>query len=78
MSLSIDERISFIESLDIYNDPAIAAEATAASGSAAVNGSAAVYYAANVSAQMKARPGRSFSAFAVYIVHTDIPRFVYY
>ncbi|KAI0663520.1 hypothetical protein C8Q70DRAFT_362987 [Cubamyces menziesii] len=53
MSLSIDERISFIESLDIYNDPAIAAEATAASGSAAVNGSAAVYYAANVSAQMK-------------------------
>ena len=54
MSSSINERISFINGLDVYYDPAIAA--AAASDSATVNGGATVSYVANLEGQMKARP----------------------
>ncbi|KAI0654664.1 hypothetical protein C8Q70DRAFT_1058255 [Cubamyces menziesii] len=49
--MSISERMSFINDLEIYNDPAIAS--ATASDSAAVNGGAAVSYVANLIGQMK-------------------------
>ncbi|KAI0326057.1 hypothetical protein GY45DRAFT_1437960 [Cubamyces sp. BRFM 1775] len=52
-SIPLNERISFINDLEVYHDPAISA-AAAASDSATVNGGATVSYVANLEGQMKA------------------------
>lgn len=49
---SAADRISFINDLEVYHDPAIAA--AAAADSASVNGGATVSYVANLVGQMKA------------------------
>lgn len=48
---SAADRISFINDLEVYHDPAIAA--AAAADSASVNGGASVSYVANLVGQMK-------------------------
>ena len=50
--MSANDRVSFINDLEIYNDPALTA--AAASDSATVNGGATVSYVANLTGQMKA------------------------
>ena len=51
--MSANDRVSFINDLEIYNDPALTA--AAASDSATVNGGATVSYVANLTGEMKAR-----------------------
>ncbi|KAI0654663.1 hypothetical protein C8Q70DRAFT_512006 [Cubamyces menziesii] len=49
--MSANDRVSFINDLEIYNDPALTA--AAASDSATVNGGATVSYVANLTGEMK-------------------------